>query len=60
MNAWTRQLQALFGARAPVIRALGVPAFVIVDPAGAIRSVSLGYTTGWGLRARLRWAGLSS
>ena len=38
----------------------GVPAFVIVDPAGAIRSVSLGYTTGWGLRARLWWAGLSS
>ena len=38
----------------------GVPAFVIVDPAGQIRSVSLGYTTGWGLRARLWWAGLSS
>ena len=36
----------------------GVPAFVIVDPAGKIRSVSLGYTTGWGLRARLWWAGL--
>ena len=36
----------------------GVPAFVIVDPAGQIRSVSLGYTTGWGLRARLWWAGL--
>lgn len=35
----------------------GVPAFVIVDPAGTIRSVSLGYTTGWGLRARLWWAG---
>lgn len=38
----------------------GVPAFVIVDPAGTIRSVSLGYTTGWGLRARLWWAGLQS
>jgi thiol-disulfide isomerase/thioredoxin len=38
----------------------GVPAFVIIDPAGGIRSVSLGYTTGWGLRARLWWAGLSS
>jgi peroxiredoxin len=36
----------------------GVPAFVIVDAAGKIRSVSLGYTTGWGLRARLWWAGL--
>ena len=36
----------------------GVPAFVIVGPAGEIRSVSLGYTTGWGLRARLWWAGL--
>ena len=30
MNTLTRQLQALFGARAPVIRALGVPAFVIL------------------------------
>jgi len=38
----------------------GVPAFVVVDAAGAIRSVSLGYSTGWGLRARLWWAGLSS
>ncbi len=38
----------------------GVPAFVIVDAAGEIRSVSLGYTIGWGLRARLWWAGLSS
>ncbi len=38
----------------------GVPAFVTVDPAGEIRSVSLGYTTGWGLRVRLWWAGLSS
>ena len=36
----------------------GVQAFVIVDPAGQIRSVSLGYTTGWGLRARLWWAGV--
>lgn len=36
----------------------GVPAFVIIDPAGGIGSVSLGYTTGWGLRARLWWAGL--
>ncbi|MFU2487173.1 protein disulfide oxidoreductase [Thauera sp. WH-1] len=36
----------------------GVPAFVVVDAAGDIRSVALGYTTGWGLRARLWWAGV--
>lgn len=38
----------------------GVPAFVVVDAAGDIRSVSLGYTTAWGLRARLWWAGFRS
>ncbi|HRP25727.1 redoxin family protein [Thauera sp.] len=38
----------------------GVPAFVVVDAAGDIRSVALGYSTAWGLRARLWWAGLSS
>ena len=33
-----------------------VPAHFIVDPAGNIRFRVVGYTTGWGLRARLWWA----
>ena len=33
-----------------------VPAFVIVDPAGNIRAVSVGYTSEIGLRLRLWWA----
>ena len=36
----------------------GVPAFVVLDREGLIRSVSVGYTTAWGIRARLWWAGL--
>lgn len=36
----------------------GVPAFVVIDRAGAIRSVSTGYTSEWGMRLRLWWAGL--
>lgn len=35
----------------------GVPAFVVLDPAGNIRFVSLGYTSEIGLRLRLWWAG---
>lgn len=35
----------------------GVPAFVVLDRAGQIRSVTVGYTTEWGIRARLWWAG---
>lgn len=34
----------------------GVPAFVVVDPSGEIRSISLGYTSEIGLRLRLWWA----
>ncbi len=33
-----------------------VPAHFVVDPAGNIRFRVLGYTTSWGLRARLWWA----
>jgi thiol-disulfide isomerase/thioredoxin len=36
----------------------GVPAFVVLDPAGNIRSVSVGYTTEWGMRFRLWRASL--
>lgn len=34
----------------------GVPAFVVIDPSGEIRSISLGYTSEIGLRLRLWWA----
>ena len=36
----------------------GVPALVVVGPAGGIRAVSVGYTPSWSLRARLWWAAL--
>lgn len=34
----------------------GVPAFMVIDRNGLIRSVSIGYTTELGMRARLWWA----
>lgn len=34
----------------------GVPAFVVIDADGEIRSVSTGYTTELGMRLRLWWA----
>ena len=33
-----------------------VPAWVVIDPAGNVSSVTTGYTTEWGMRARLWWA----
>ena len=36
----------------------GVPTSFILDPSGRIAFAEVGYTTGWGLRARLWWAGL--
>ena len=36
----------------------GVPALFVLDGTGEIRFVTRGYTTGWGLRLRLWWAGL--
>jgi len=36
----------------------GVPAFVVVDGRGEIRSVAVGYTTEFGMRLRLWWASL--
>jgi peroxiredoxin len=41
---------AQWGARA-------VPASFVVDGEGRIRFVEVGYTSGWGLRSRLWWAG---
>lgn len=34
----------------------GVPAFIVIDGQGMIRSVSVGYTSELGMRARLWWA----
>lgn len=42
-----------FGAKA-------VPADFIIDPQGNIAFVEVGFTTSWGLRLRLWWAGLNS
>ena len=38
----------------------GTPAFVVIDPAGDVRFVLLGYTSELGLRLRLWWAGRMS
>ena len=38
----------------------GTPAFVVIDPAGEVRFVLLGYTSELGLRLRLWWAGRMS
>lgn len=38
----------------------GVPAFIVIDPAGDIRFVAVGYTSELGLRLRLWWAGRAS
>lgn len=35
-----------------------VPAFVVIDAAGQVRGVSVGYTSELGMRARLWWAAL--
>lgn len=43
------QLMQQYGLR-------GVPAFIVLDPKGDIRFVSLGYTSEIGLRLRLWWA----
>ncbi|MEN8174923.1 MAG: protein disulfide oxidoreductase [Pseudomonadota bacterium] len=36
----------------------GVPTSFVIDEDGQVRFVTRGYTTSWGLRARLWWAGL--
>ncbi len=50
---------ALVDARGEIAWSLGVratPAWFVVDSRRAIRFSGMGYTTGWGLRARLWWA----
>ena len=50
---------ALVDARGEIAWSLGVratPAWFVVDRGGTIRFSGMGYTTGWGLRARLMWA----
>lgn len=50
---------ALVDARGEIAWSLGVratPAWFVVDRRSAIRFSGMGYTTGWGLRARLWWA----
>lgn len=50
---------ALVDARGEIAWSLGVratPAWFVVDRNRAIRFSGMGYTTGWGLRARLWWA----
>lgn len=44
------------GMIASAWRVNGVPAHFVVDAAGAVRFRVVGYTTEWGLRARLWWA----
>ncbi len=50
---------ALVDMRGEIAWSLGVratPAWFVVDRRSAIRFSGIGYTTGWGLRARLLWA----
>jgi thiol-disulfide isomerase/thioredoxin len=50
---------ALVDARGEIAWSLGVratPAWFVVDNRRIIRFSGMGYTTGWGLRARLWWA----
>ncbi len=47
--------------RGELARALGfgsVPAFVVVDANGRLRTPTVGYTSEWGMRLRLWWAGI--
>jgi alkyl hydroperoxide reductase subunit AhpC len=45
------QLSGIYGVQ-------GVPTSIIIDPAGNVRFVEVGYTTETGLRLRLWWVGL--
>ncbi len=47
--------------RGGLARALGfgsVPAFVVIDAEGQLRMPTVGYTSGFGMRLRLWWAGI--
>jgi thiol-disulfide isomerase/thioredoxin len=43
------QISALLGAN-------GVPAFIVIDEQGHLRTPTMGYTSLWGMRLRLAWA----
>ncbi|WP_303786051.1 redoxin domain-containing protein [Azovibrio restrictus] len=38
----------------------GVPALIVVDARGRLRSAAVGYSTAWGMRLRLWWAGFAT
>lgn len=59
MQARGLSYPALVDARGELAWSLGVratPAWFVVDGRRTVRFSGLGYTTGWGLRARLWWA----
>ena len=59
MNERGLAYPALVDARGEIAWSLGVratPAWFVVDRRGAVHFSGMGYTTGWGLRARLWWA----
>lgn len=55
--AWTTAVDP-DGAIAARYGLRGVPALVVIDRAGELSAVAVGYTTGWGMRLRLWWAQL--
>ena len=51
--------QTAVDAQGTLARELGfkaVPGFVVIDAEGRLRAPTVGFTTSWGLRARLWWA----
>lgn len=44
------------GQIAEILGANGVPAFLVIDNAGQLRTPTMGYTSLWGMRLRLLWA----
>ena len=46
------------GANATRYGLAGVPALAVIDADGRLRTVAVGYTTAFGMRARLWWASL--
>lgn len=46
-----------YGVLATAFGVRGVPVMYIIDPDGNVRFTEVGLTSGWGLKARLWWAG---